>query len=101
MTDISHPLAGPWLATARHARILMVGTTCATGALPPSREFHQAGAALVSWIIAAAIVVVSVSRASAASAKVVNADQSIVGMTNSAPSLMPDGQRVVTVLVLV
>ncbi len=27
--------------------------------------------------------------------------QSIVGMTNSAPSLMPDGQRVVTVFVLV
>ncbi len=27
--------------------------------------------------------------------------QSIVGMTNSAPSLMPDGQRVVMVLVLV
>ena len=27
--------------------------------------------------------------------------QSIVGMTNSAPSLMPEGQRVVTVLVLV
>ena len=29
------------------------------------------------------------------------AGQSIVGMTNSAPSLMPEGQRVVTVLVLV
>jgi hypothetical protein len=28
-------------------------------------------------------------------------DQFIVGMTNSAPSLMPDGQREVTVLVLV
>jgi hypothetical protein len=27
--------------------------------------------------------------------------QFIVGMTNSAPSLMPDGQREVTVLVLV
>ena len=28
-------------------------------------------------------------------------DQFIVGITNSAPSLMPDGQREVTVLVLV
>lgn len=31
----------------------------------------------------------------------VSADQFIVGMTNSAPSLTPDGQRDVTVLVLV
>ncbi|MFC9658936.1 sensor histidine kinase [Nocardia sp. NPDC127606] len=67
MSAVSRPLLGPWLATAQTARYLLVGTTCATAALAPSRATfagtEQAGPASLWWILAAAVVVVHLYHA--------------------------------------
>ncbi|PXX60919.1 two-component system sensor histidine kinase DesK [Nocardia tenerifensis] len=59
---VSRPLSGPWLATVRHARLLLIGTTCATGALAPSRApaqgFDRWDVAVLLWVTAAAVVLV-------------------------------------------
>lgn len=61
MTDPEHPtLVGPWLATADTARFLLIGATCATGLLAPTRTAlaptpPECPAALW-WLLAAAIV---------------------------------------------
>ncbi|GAA5106132.1 sensor histidine kinase [Nocardia iowensis] len=62
MNEASRPLSGPWLVTVRHARVLLVGTTCATGALAPSQAPAQGpdqfGVAVLLWVVAAATVLV-------------------------------------------
>lgn len=67
MTDASRPLVGPWLVTVRHARVLLIGTTCATGALAPSRAPapgpDQFGVAALLWVVAAAVVLVHLRHA--------------------------------------
>ncbi|MBH0777926.1 sensor histidine kinase [Nocardia sp. NEAU-351] len=67
MNGLLRPLSGPWLSTARHARVLLIGTTCATGALAPVRAptegLDQVGVAVLLWVVAAAVVLIHLRHA--------------------------------------
>ncbi|MFE1592324.1 sensor histidine kinase [Nocardia sp. NPDC058705] len=67
MTEVSRPLAGPWLATPRTARALLIGATCATGVLAPTRVTfagsEQVGPTVVWWALAIGLVAVHLYHA--------------------------------------
>ncbi|MFC9893758.1 sensor histidine kinase [Nocardia sp. NPDC127579] len=59
---MTEQLRGPWLATVSGARLLLIGASCATGVLAPTRATlattAPVGAAPVWWVLAAAVVAV-------------------------------------------
>ncbi|MFD3595581.1 sensor histidine kinase [Nocardia sp. NPDC058640] len=67
MPEVSRPLVGPWLATPRPARALLIGATCATGVLAPTRATfagsEQVGPTVVWWALATGIVAVHLHHA--------------------------------------